>query len=96
MTQWYYWLTMRKDATFYLRKCDKCQRYAQVPYLLLEDLTNVSSPWSFIQRGLDILGQLPFAPAQKWYIFIAIDYFNKLVEAELYYLIKDNDVIKFI
>ena len=49
MSQGYYWLTMRKDAVAYSRPCNKCQRFAPTPHLPLEDLTSISSPWSFIQ-----------------------------------------------
>ena len=96
MSQGYYWPTMRKDAIAYSRRCDKCQRFAPTPHLPPEDLTSITSPWPFIQWGLDIVGPLPFAPAQKRYILVATDYFSKWVEAESYALIKDKDVIKFI
>ena len=30
-SQGYYWPTMKKDAAAYVKKCDKCQRYAPIP-----------------------------------------------------------------
>ncbi|RVW87101.1 Transposon Ty3-I Gag-Pol polyprotein [Vitis vinifera] len=47
-------------------------------------------PW-----GMDIVGPLPAAPAQKKFLLVATDYFSKWVEAEAYASIKDKDVTKF-
>ncbi|RVW62179.1 Gag-Pol polyprotein [Vitis vinifera] len=44
---------------------------------------------------MDIVGPLPTAPAQKKFLLVATDYFNKWVEAEAYASIKDKDVTKF-
>ncbi|RVW31029.1 hypothetical protein CK203_093510 [Vitis vinifera] len=32
-SQGYYWPTMKKDAATYVKRCDKCQRYAPVPHM---------------------------------------------------------------
>ncbi|RVW49417.1 hypothetical protein CK203_080276 [Vitis vinifera] len=53
------------------------------------------SPWPFAQWGMDIVGPLPAAPAQKKFLLVATDYFSKWVEAEAYASIKDKDVTKF-
>nr|CAN72093.1 hypothetical protein VITISV_009001 [Vitis vinifera] len=45
--------------------------------------------------GMDIVGPLPVAPAQKKFLLVATDYFSKWVEAEGYASIKDKDVTKF-
>ena len=45
---------------------------------------------------MDIIGPLPAAAAQKKFLLVAIDYFNKWVEAEAYASIKDKDVTKFV
>ncbi|RVW84421.1 hypothetical protein CK203_040676 [Vitis vinifera] len=47
-------------------------------------------------QGMDIVGHLPVVAAQKKFLLIAIDYFNKWVEAEAYARIKDKDVSKFV
>ncbi|RVW45457.1 hypothetical protein CK203_079791 [Vitis vinifera] len=49
------------------------------------------SPWPFAQWGMDIVGPLPAAPAQKKFLLVATDYFSKWVEAEAYASIKDKD-----
>nr|CAN80429.1 hypothetical protein VITISV_013811 [Vitis vinifera] len=46
--------------------------------------------------GMDIVRPLPIAAAQKDFLPVAIDYFNKWVEAKAYASIKDKDVSKFI
>ena len=62
-SQGYYWPTMKKDAAAYVKKCDKCQRYAPIPHMPSETLTPISGPWPFTQWGMDIVGPLPAAPA---------------------------------
>ncbi|RVW44895.1 Pol polyprotein [Vitis vinifera] len=51
---------------------------------------------AFAQWGMDIVGPLPAAPAQKKFLLIATDYFSKWVEAEAYASIQDKDVTKFV
>ena len=56
----------------------------------------MSSPWSFAQWGLDILGPFPrVVENQKW-LLVGTDYFTKWVEAEPLSNIKDIDVKKFV
>ncbi|KAL6312809.1 hypothetical protein AAG906_022537 [Vitis piasezkii] len=95
-SQGYYWPTMKKDAAAYVKKCDKCQRYAPIPHMPSAALKSVSGPWPFAQWGMDIVGPLPAAPAQKKFLLVATDYFSKWVEAEAYANIKDKDVTKFV
>ncbi|RVW35069.1 Pro-Pol polyprotein [Vitis vinifera] len=95
-SQGYYWPTMKKDAAAYVKKCYKCQRYAPIPHMPSATLKTVSGPWPFAQWGMDIVGPLPTAPAQKKFLLVATDYFSKWVEAEAYASIKDKDVTKFV
>ncbi|RVW76719.1 Gag-Pol polyprotein [Vitis vinifera] len=53
-------------------------------------------PMAFRAVGMDIVGPLPTAPAQKKFLLVATDYFSKWVEAEAYASIKDKDVTKFV
>ncbi|RVW36079.1 Pol polyprotein [Vitis vinifera] len=78
------------------QKCDKCQRYAPIPHMPSATLKSISGPWPFAQWGMDIVGPLPAAPAQKKFLLVATDYFSKWVEAEAYASIKDKDVTKFV
>ncbi|RVW76241.1 hypothetical protein CK203_048946 [Vitis vinifera] len=87
---------MKKDAAAYVKRCDKCQRYAPIPHMPSTTLKSISGPWPFAQWGMDIVGPLPAAPAQKKFLLVATDYFSKWVEAEAYASIKDKDVTKFV
>ena len=63
---------------------------------LVQDLVSISSPWPFAQWGIDIMGPLPPAPAQKKLLLVATDYFSKWIEVDAFALIKDRDVTRFI
>ncbi|RVW65441.1 Pro-Pol polyprotein [Vitis vinifera] len=92
----YYWPTMKNDAATYVKNCDKCQKHALIPHMSSATLKSISSPWPFAQWGMDIVGPLPVAPAQKKFLLVATDYFSKWEEAEAYASIKDKDVTKFV
>ena len=42
--QGYYWPTMKQDAEAYVKKCDKCQRYAPILHMPSETLNLITSP----------------------------------------------------
>ena len=62
----------------------------------MKDLVSISSPWPFAQWGIDIVGPLPTAHAQKKLLLVTTDYFSKLIEADSFVSIKDRDVTRFI
>ena len=95
-TQGYYWPTMRFDAANYVRKCDRCKRLAPISRSPAYDLISIMSPWPFAQWGIDIVGPLPTALAQKKLLLVVTDYFSKWIEAEAFASIKDKDVTQFI
>ena len=95
-TQGYYWQTMKSDAADYVKKCDPCQRISPILKSPVQDLVSISSPWPFAQWGIDIVGPLPLAPAQKKLLLVATDYFSKWIEADAFVSIKDRDVTQFI
>ena len=45
----YYWLTIQVDAKAYVKVCDQCQRFNNVPRQPLEYLTLMMTPWPFAQ-----------------------------------------------
>ena len=47
LRQGYYWPTMRQDAQEFVRRCDECQRYANIQRQPSTHLTSVSAPWPF-------------------------------------------------
>ena len=52
----YFWPSMLKDATNYVRAWDKCQHFTSIPRQPPENLTPMTTPWPFAQWGLDIMG----------------------------------------
>ena len=87
---------MKQDVEGYVKKCDRCQRHAPIPCMPSKILNLVMSPWSFMQWGMNIVGLLPAATAQKKFLLVATNYFIKWVEAEACTNIKDKDVSKFV
>ena len=87
---------MKQDAKNYVKRCDRCQRYALIPRVPFEALNPVTSPWSFAQWEMDIVSPLPIVVVQKKFLFVATNYFRKWVEAEAHVSIKDKDVSKFV
>ena len=80
----------------YVKKCDQYQRFAPSIHQPEGVLNSLSSPWSFAQWGLDIVGFFPKATGNKRYLLVGIDYFTKWVEAEPLANIRDVDAKRFI
>ena len=87
---------MQKEAVKYVKKCDKCQRFALNIHQLGRAFNPLSSPWPFAQWGLDIVGPFPKATGNKRYMLVGTDYFTKWVKAEPLANIRDADAKKFI
>ena len=87
---------MQKEALEYTKKCDQCQRFAPNTHQPRGFLNPLSSPWSFAQWGLDIVGQFPKVARNKKYLLVGTDYFTKWVKAEPLANIWDVDVKKFV
>ncbi len=66
----------------FVRRCDRCQRNANVQRRPSAPLTSISFPWPFAQWGIDILGPFPLATGQRKFLVVSIDYFTKWVEPE--------------
>ncbi|GKB74912.1 reverse transcriptase domain-containing protein [Tanacetum coccineum] len=58
----YYWPTMHMDAHNLIRECNDCQIHRPVPRNPQQNLTPITSPWSFYKWGIDIAG--PFSKGQ--------------------------------
>uniref|UniRef100_A0A2N9GHT1 Integrase catalytic domain-containing protein n=1 Tax=Fagus sylvatica TaxID=28930 RepID=A0A2N9GHT1_FAGSY len=92
-----YWCPyMQSDAVRYVRKCDKCQRFAPRIHQPAWELNLLSSPWPFAQWSLDIVGPLPQAPGNKKFLIVATDYFTKWIEAEPLTHIREVDTKRFL
>ncbi|XP_034218821.1 uncharacterized protein LOC117630185 [Prunus dulcis] len=78
--QGYFWPTMHQDANTLVKRCDKCQRFGNVPHIPAEPLTPIVSPWPFAQWGLDLIGPMPQGKGQAKYAVVAVDYFTKWLD----------------
>ncbi|KAI5382490.1 hypothetical protein KIW84_070063 [Lathyrus oleraceus] len=83
---------MESDCCKYVKKCHKCQIYADKIHVPLTLLNVISSPWPFSMWGIDMIGMIePKASNGHRFILVAIYYFTKWVEAASYaYVIKQN------
>ena len=79
-----------------MRKCDQCQRFVPNIHQPGGSLNPLSSPLSFTQWGLDIVGLFPKAAGNKRYLLVGSNYFTKWVEVEPLANIKDVDAKKFV
>jgi hypothetical protein len=81
----YYWLTMETDCLNHVRKCHKCQIYADRIHVSPTPLNVLTSPWPFSMWGIDMIGMIePKASNGHRFILVTIDYFTKWVEAAPY------------
>ncbi|KAK9002759.1 hypothetical protein V6N11_060340 [Hibiscus sabdariffa] len=93
----YYWSTMEGDCIRYAKKCHKCQIYGDRIHVLPSPLHVMTSPWSFSMWGMDVIGPIsPKASNGHRFIFVAIDYFTKWVEAASYASITRATVVRFL
>ncbi|XP_070026222.1 uncharacterized protein [Nicotiana sylvestris] len=87
---------MEKDTKEFVKKHDKCQRFAPMIHQLGEKLHSFLSPWPFMKWGMDIVGPLPTAPGKAKFILFMTDYFSKWVEAQAFEKVREKEVIDFI
>ena len=74
-------------------RLERCQSASQ---LLHSRSNHHHEPLALCSVGIDIVGPLPTAPAQKKILLVVTDYFSKWIEAEAFASIKDKDVIQFL
>ena len=86
---------MIQDSKEFVKKCDKCQKFAPVVRQLYEMLTSINSPIPFAMWGMDILGPFPTASGQRKFLVVAIDYFTKWIEAKALAKITTKQIAQF-
>ncbi|XP_056698534.1 uncharacterized protein [Spinacia oleracea] len=86
----FYWPTLRSDATDLVKRCGRCQEFANLTRMPANDLTTVQAVLPFDRWGMDILGPFPVASGQRKFLIVAVDYFTKWIEAEPLAKISDN------
>ena len=96
LTQGYLFPSMHRTSQDYAKKCDQCQRYAPNIHQPRGVLNPLSSPWSFTQWGLDIVGPFSLVIGNQRWLLVGTDYFIKWVEVEPLANIKDVDAKRFI
>ncbi|KAL2227023.1 UNVERIFIED_CONTAM: Retrovirus-related Pol polyprotein from transposon [Sesamum indicum] len=94
--QRYFWPTLMKDCEDFVRRCEKCQKFASQIHTHVVPMTPVSITCPFDQWGIDIMGHFPPARAQKKFAIVAVEYFSKWVEAEAVSKITEREAINFI
>ena len=92
----YYWPTIQADAKAYVKVCDQCQQFSNIPRQPSEYLTPMMALWPFAQWGLHILGPFPVGTRQMKFLVVGIDYFTKWVEAEPLTSITQQNVKNFV
>ncbi|GLT27543.1 hypothetical protein SLA2020_025300 [Shorea laevis] len=93
----YFWLKIETYCIDYVRKCHKCQIYADQIKAPPFPLNNMVAPWPFSMWGIDIIGPInPKASNGHQFILVAVDYFTKWVEAASYANVKNKVVARFI
>ncbi|KAJ4720741.1 Retrovirus-related Pol polyprotein from transposon opus [Melia azedarach] len=82
LRQGYYWPTMQSDSRVISQTCLTCQKHAKMIRVPPENLTTLTSPWSFAQWGIDLTGPFPVGQGQAKFAIVAVDYFTKWAEVE--------------
>ncbi|GJZ00596.1 reverse transcriptase domain-containing protein [Tanacetum coccineum] len=91
----YYWPTMQKDAGALIRACQDCQVHKHVPRNPQQNLTSITSRWSFYKWGIDIVGPFSEGPGKVKFLIVAMDYFTKWIESKPVATITSNQIKKF-
>jgi len=69
---------MEKDYIEYVKKCHKCQIYADKIHAPAMPLHNLVLPWPFLMWGINVIGPInPKASNGHCFILVSIDYFTK-------------------
>jgi len=93
----YYWLTMESDCCLHVRKCHKCQTFADNVNAPPLPLNVLATSWPFSMWGIDVIGAIePKVTNGHRFILVAIDYFTKWVEPASYTSVTRSVVVRFI
>ncbi|GJS98063.1 reverse transcriptase domain-containing protein [Tanacetum coccineum] len=91
----FFWPTIFKDAKDYIMRCDACQRSGNISSRSEMPQNNIQVCDVFDVWGLDFMGPFPNSKGNK-YIFVAVDYVSKWVEAQALPMNDARVVIKFL
>ena len=93
----YYWLTVESDCCLNVRKCHKCQTFADNVNAPPLPLNVLAAPWPFSMWGIDVIEAIePKAANEHHFILVAIDCFTKWFKAASYASVTRIVVVRFI
>jgi hypothetical protein len=73
---------MMDDCIKYQRGREACQRFRNIQLALAGVTNSIMKPWPFRGWGLDFIGEIhPGSSKGHRFIFVAMDYFTKWIEA---------------
>jgi len=88
---------MENDCFIHVRKCHKCQAFADNVNAPPVPLNVLAAPWPFSMWGIDAIAAIePKASNGHRFTLVAIDYFTKWVKATLYTSVTRSVVVRFI
>ena len=76
----FYWPTVFKDAAYWAKNCDRCQRIGNLSWKQEMPQTGILEVEIFDVWGIDYLGPFPSSCGHT-YILLAVDYVSKWIEA---------------
>lgn len=92
----YFGPTMRANIKVMVQKCDKCQRFSNMPWAPASKLKHFSYLWSFTQWRLDIFGPFPPSSRHKKLLVVDNNYFIKWVKVKPLVTISKHKVTDFL
>jgi hypothetical protein len=93
--QGFYWPMAIKDAEQIVKTCEVCQfaaKHQRRPWALSQLITPT---WPLQCWGMDIVGPLPTAQGNFKFVVVAVEYFNKWIEARPIATITSTTIRKF-
>jgi len=63
--QGYFWPTMLDDCIAHTLRCDKCQRHAPTLHQPPEEMSSISSSYSFMKWSMDVVGPMEASGGKK-------------------------------
>ncbi|KAG7548011.1 Ribonuclease H domain [Arabidopsis suecica] len=86
------------DCAAHSAKYDKCQRHAPTIHQPTEELSSISSLYSFMKRSMDVVGPMESSGGAKRlkYLLVLTDYFSKWIKTKAYQQVKEQQVKDFL
>ncbi|XP_071696931.1 uncharacterized protein [Rutidosis leptorrhynchoides] len=92
----YFWPHMYRDTYDLIVNCEACQIHAPINRTPRRNMVPIHAAWPFCKWGIDIVGPFPRGVENVKFLFVAIDYFTKWVEARLLSTITGRKILTFV